>query len=275
MRQTLRLAALVALAAASPGRAEAQVAAPSTVFIEAMTWMEIRDQIAAGKTTILIPTAGTEQNGPHMVMGKHRFIMEHAANEIARSLGNALVSPTFTYVPEGEWGDNARGHMRMPGTITLPEAWFQELLTHTAKSHATGGFTDIVFLGDSGGNQNGMRVVTDALNAEWAGTGIRAHFIGDYYTKTSADINAWLKSLGYTDEQIGSHAGMVDTSQLLFVAPSQIRSDLRAPQGGFEGSGVSGDPSLATPELGREMMRIKINNALAQIRASMGQGDDQ
>ncbi|MDH3423830.1 MAG: creatininase family protein, partial [Gemmatimonadota bacterium] len=43
--------------------------APSSVFIEALTWEEIRDRIAAGSTTIIIPTAGTEQKGPHMVMG--------------------------------------------------------------------------------------------------------------------------------------------------------------------------------------------------------------
>lgn len=274
-RHTLFVLGVLGVAAAAPSVAAAQVAAPSTVFIEAMTWMEIRDEIAAGKTTILIPTAGTEQNGPHMVMGKHRFIIEYAANEIARTLGKALVSPAFTYVPEGQWGENARGHMRMPGTITLPEEWFQELLTHTAKSHAAGGFTDIVFLGDSGGNQNGMRTVTEQLNAEWAGTGTRAHFIGDYYTKSSDDINAWLRGLGYTDAQIGSHAGMVDTSQLLFVAPSQIRSELRVAQGGFEGSGVSGDPSLANAELGQHMMRIKIDNALAQIRAGMSAGGDR
>ena len=152
-------------------------APPNSVFIEALTWEEIRDDIAAGKTTIIIPTAGTEQKGPHMVMGEHKYVMEYTMNEVARVLGNALVSPIMTYVPEGNWGEQPTGHMRMPGTITLPEEWFRDLLIHTAKSHATGGFTDIVFIGDSGGNQRGMSAVTDQLNHEWADTGIRAHLI--------------------------------------------------------------------------------------------------
>ena len=244
--------------------------APNSVFIEALTWEEIRDEIAAGKTTIIIPTAGTEQKGPHMVMGEHKYVMEYTMDEVARTLGNALVSPIMTYVPEGSWGDEPTGHMRMPGTVTLPEEWFRDVLTHTAKSHAAGGFTDIVFIGDSGGNQRGMSTVTDELNAEWAGTGIRAHFIGDYYAKSSEDINAALMAEGFTMEQIGGHAGMVDTSQMLFVNSRHVRMDKAAPQGGFEGSGVSGDPTLATAARGEAQLRIKINNALAQIRSSIG-----
>ena len=242
---------------------------PSTVFIEALTWEEIRDHIQAGKTTIIIATAGTEQKGPHMAMGQHKYVLEHTTDQIARTLGHALVSPIITYVPEGSWGDEPTGHMRMPGTITLPEEWFRELLVHTAKSHAAGGFTDIVFLGDSGGNQRGMGAVTEELNSEWAGTGKRAHFIGDYYEKSSSDIRDYLRELGYVDEQIGSHGGIVGTSQLLFVNPNHVRPALMAPRGGFEGSGVSGDPTLASAELGARFVRIKIDNALAQIRASL------
>jgi creatinine amidohydrolase len=244
-------------------------AAPSTVFIEGLTWEEIRDRIADGATTIIIPTAGTEQKGPHMVMGQHKYVMEYTTDQIARSLGNALVSPIITYVPEGSWGEEPTGHMRMPGTITLPNEWFQELLLHTAKSHAPGGFTDIVFLGDSGGNQGGMSAVTDQLNEEWAGSGTRAHFIGDYYSKSSDDIRTYLRGLGYVDDQIGSHGGIVGTSQLLFVNPNHVRMEAAAPLGGFEGSGVSGDPTLATPEFGETFLRMKISNALAQIRSSL------
>ena len=264
MKKVLSAGAALALLAA-PTLAQSP---PSTVFIEAMTWEEIRDQIADGKTTILIATAGTEQKGPHMVMGQHKYVMEHTTDQIARSLGNALVSPIITYVPEGSW-EESRGHMRMPGTITLPEEWFRDLLVHTAKSHAAGGFTDIVFLGDSGGNQSGMSAVTDQLNEEWAGTDQRAHWIGDYYSKSSDDIRGYLRGLGYVDEQIGSHGGMVGTSQLLFVNPTHVRTELAEPLGGFEGSGVSGDPTLATAEFGQRFVRIKIDNALAQIRAGL------
>src|ERR1043166_7358855 len=74
---------------------------PDTVFLEELTWTEVRDAIRAGKTTIIFPTGGTEQNGPHMVLGKHNFIVKHTAESIARRLGNALVAPVIPYVPEG------------------------------------------------------------------------------------------------------------------------------------------------------------------------------
>jgi creatinine amidohydrolase/Fe(II)-dependent formamide hydrolase-like protein len=266
----MKRAALVALATLTAASTHASgQAPPNSVFIEALTWEEIRDEIAAGKTSILIPTAGTEQKGPHMVMGEHKYVMEYTTAQIARALGDALVSAIFTYVPEGRWGDEPSGHMRMPGTITLPEEHFRELLAHTARSHAAAGFTDILFLGDSGGNQRGMSAVTDALNEEWAGSGTRAHFIGDYYTKTGEDQRTYLRGLGYTDEQIGSHAGMLDTSELMFVNPNHLRPTRFAPDGGFEGSGVRGDPTLSSAEIGAQLLRIKIDNALAQIRASV------
>jgi creatinine amidohydrolase/Fe(II)-dependent formamide hydrolase-like protein len=136
----LRRVALFLLATLGVGTAPVlSQSAPSTVFIEAMTWEEIRDRIAGGATTIIIPTAGTEQKGPHMVMGQHKYVMEYTTDHVARTLGDALVSPIITYVPEGSWGDEPTGHIRMPGTITLPDEWFRDLLLHTARSHGTGG----------------------------------------------------------------------------------------------------------------------------------------
>jgi creatinine amidohydrolase len=260
---SLLLGLLVAVQPASAQRP------PDTVFLEDLTWNEVRDLIAAGKTSVIIATAGTEQNGPHMVLGKHRYIIEYAADRIARTLGNALVAPVITYVPEGSW-ENPRGHMAKAGTITLPNDRFMTLLEHTAKSLKAGGFTDIIFIGDSGGNQNGMRDVAARLNEEWQATQHRAHFIGDYYTKSSADARRYItEQLGIPADDIGSHAGISDTSQLMFVNAKHVRLDRRAPGGGDPDSGVSGDPTKATIEIGEVLMRIKIDNAVAQIRASL------
>jgi len=242
---------------------------PDTVFLEELTWEEVRALIAAGKTSMIIATAGTEQKGPHMVIGQHRFVIEYAADRIARTLGNALVAPVITYVPEGSW-DNPRGHMTKAGTITLPNDRFMDLMLHAARSLEAGGFKDIIFIGDSGGNQNGMRDVAARLNEEWKGTA-RAHFIGDYYEKSQADIRTYItEKLGLPESDIGSHAGMSDTSQMMFVNRQHVRLDKRAPGGGSADSGVSGDPTKASAELGEIMMKIKIDNAVAQIRASLG-----
>jgi creatinine amidohydrolase/Fe(II)-dependent formamide hydrolase-like protein len=265
----LTWAAVLAVAVSVPQGVSSQ-APPSSVFIEGLTWVEIRDRIADGATTVIIPTAGTEQKGPHMVMGEHKYVLEYTTDKIARALGNALVSPIITYVPEGEWGDQASGHMRMPGTITMPEEWFVELLLHVGRSHERAGFRDIVFIGDSGGNYGGMETAVETLNREWAGTGSRAHLSEDYYRKSSADARRYItEELGIAADQIGGHAGITDTSQQWFINEQHIRKDLLAPLGGFEGSGVSGNPTLASPEIGRRILDMKIANALAEIRASL------
>ncbi len=262
----LTLMALL-LAGSRTGAQPAAAKAAPPVFIDELTWMEIRDRMRAGTKTAIIGTAGQEQKGPHMVTGEHKYVLTHTTERIARTLGDALVAPIITYVPEGSWEMPLRGHMAKAGTITLPEDRFIELLVHAAKSLRAGGFTTVILIGDSGGNQNGMKAAADQLNAAWKETGGRALFIGDYYTKSAEDIRAYLGKLGFPMEAIGSHAGMVDTSELLFVNPALVRRDRLAPNGGAPDSGVNGDPTKATAAFGKALIQIKIDNALAQIRA--------
>ncbi len=265
------IAALSLAVAAANARAQTN---PKPVFLDELTWTEVRDRQAAGTKTIIIGTAGQEQKGPHMVTGEHKYVLTHTTERIARTLGDALVAPIITYVPEGSWDAPLRGHMAKAGSITLPEDRFIELLVHAGKSLRAGGFTTVILIGDSGGNQNGMKAAAEQLNAAFAagGGGGRALFIGDYYTKASADIRTYLGGLGFAIEAIGSHAGMVDTSELLYVNPALVRKDRLAPSGGSADSGVSGDPTKATAELGKKLVQIKIDNALAQIRAQLAAG---
>jgi len=239
---------------------------PPTVFIEEMTWTEIREAIDNGSTTVILPTAGTEQNGPHMVMGKHRYIVDHAANLIARELGNALVAPSVTYVPEGSV-DPPSGHMRYAGSITLPNEVFVQLVEYAARSFRVHGFKNIVFIGDSGGNQRGMQEVAEKLNAEWADEDTRVLFVGDYYAANG--FKEWVMEQGESEEDVGSHAGILDTSLLLYVAPQHIRQDQLAPGGGYEGSGVTGDPTRASAERGAKGMELRVDAAVRQIRSMM------
>lgn len=272
-RRPLLYALLAVLAAPPTAGAQGR---PDTVVLEELTWDELRDLQRGGTTTVILGTAGTEQKGPHMAMGEHKFVLRYTTERIARALGNAVVAPIITYVPEGSWEAPLRGHMAKAGTITLPQDRFVQLLLHAARSLRAGGFRHVVLIGDSGGNQDGMREAAATLNDEWRGSGARAHFIPDYYTKSVRDIHAYLEKLGHSSEAIGTHAGMIDTSELMFVNPSLVRRDKLAKGGGFPDSGVSGDPTRATPELGEALVRIKIDNALAQIRASIaGEGAEE
>jgi creatinine amidohydrolase len=261
-------------AAQRPADAPATMTAakpPDTTLIEELTWAEVRDLVAAGTTNVIIGTAGTEQKGPHMVDGEHKFVMEYAADKIARGLGKTLVAPIITYVPEGGW-DPPTGHMRYPGTITLPEDRFVELLVNAGRSLKSTGFKNILFLGESGGNRNGMRDAATRLNELWKGAAT-AYWVDDYYTRSHADQNKWITAtMKIPEDQIGGHANLLDTSELLFVAPKHVRRD-RLTGNDYPNNGVSGDPAKSSPEIGKVFVQIKIDNALAQIKRMMSSSE--
>lgn len=236
--------------------------APDEVYLEELTWTEVRDALAAGTTTIIIPTGGTEQNGPHMVLGKHNYLVRYKAGEVARRLGDALVAPVMAYVPEGDI-DPPTGHMRFPGTITTPPEVFELVLEFAVRSLEQHGFLDIALLGDSGGNQASQAAVAERLNREWAGGPARVHHLTDYYPGPG---DAWLVTQGEREEDVGSHAGMHDTTSLMFLNPSMLRLDELAPHTSGDGSGVVGNPARSTAAYGEQILEMQIEAAVGQIR---------
>src|SRR5258708_12733225 len=74
--------------------------ASGTVFLEELTWTELRDLIQSGKTTIIVPIGGTEQNGSHMAWGKHNLRVRPLSEKIPAALGNARVPPCTAYRPQ-------------------------------------------------------------------------------------------------------------------------------------------------------------------------------
>jgi len=258
------LAALFALVASV-----ATAQAPRAMWLEDLTWTELRDRIKGGATTIIVPVGGTEQNGPHMTLGKHNARVRFLAERIATELGNALVAPVVAYVPEGGV-DPPVAHMRFPGTITVPSSTFEATLESAGRSFRLHGFRDIVLLGDHGGYQKDLRVVADRLNREWRGTGIRAHAILEYARAAEVDYAHALRERGYGDDEIGVHAGLADTSLALAVNPGLVRMDqLRTGAKPAPATGVNGDPRRASAELGRVGVDLIVAETVAAIRKSM------
>src|SRR3954471_9761827 len=171
---------LVLLSVLLPGLPAAFAQTPDSVFLEDLTWTELRDVIRSGKTIVIVPIGGTEQNGPDMALGKHNVRVKLLSEKIALGLGNALVAPVISYVPEGSISPPT-AHMRFPGTITVPDDAFEKVLEYAPRSFKLHGFTDIVFLGDHGGYQADEKAVADRLNREWADTPVRAHAVEEYY----------------------------------------------------------------------------------------------
>ena len=192
------------------------------MFLEELTWTEVHSEVQAGKTTVIIPIGGTEQSGPDIALGKHNARVKILAQRIAQGLGNALVAPVIAYVPEGGLTPPS-SHMRFPGTISVPRGAFVATLESAARSFKIHGFRNIVFLGDHGGYQRELRQAAAHLNAAWASGGTRAMVPREYYDASSRGFAAILRARGFSDGEIGTHAGLADTSLLLAVAPQMVR----------------------------------------------------
>ena len=254
------------LIAATLSSAHAQ--APQTVFIEELTWTELRDQLRSGSTTIIVPIGGTEQNGPAMVLGKHNVRVKALAAKIAAGVGHTLVAPVVAYVPEGKI-DPPTAHMRFPGTITIPDAAFEATLESAARSFRQHGFRDIVLLGDHGGYQKNMVHVADKLNREWVGNPARVHAVTEYYRVVDADYPAALKRQGFRDAEIGSHAGLADTALSLAIDPRIVRAErLKNGKLGAE-QGVYGDPARSSAEAGQLGVELIVSHTVAAIRQAI------
>ncbi|WP_409959724.1 creatininase family protein [Gemmatimonas sp.] len=210
--------------------------APNTVWLEEMTWMDVRDAIAAGKTTVIVPTGGMEPNGPWLVTGKHNYVLHTNCDAIARKLGNALCAPIVKFVPEGSY-DPPSGHMTSPGTITAREGTFRALLTDIAASLKAHGFTTIIYIGDSGGNQAGQRAVADSLTMLWKGAPIVAH-VQEYYDYASVAKHMESKGV-HPSKADGLHDDPEISLNMFIDDPKSIRYDERVKAGKAEINGVS------------------------------------
>src|SRR5205823_11726664 len=182
-----------------------------------LTWMEVRDAMKSGKTTVMVATGGIEQNGPYLALGKHNYILRATTEAIARKLGNALVAPIVAFVPEGAI-DPPTSHMKYPGTISLTEDTYQRLLTDICACFHTHGFAHIILIGDSGGNQKGMKAVAERLNAKWADSKTRVHFIPEYYDYPG--VKKWLEEQGIKQVSEGIHDDFAITAIMMTVDPT-------------------------------------------------------
>ncbi len=257
------LVVLAALLLAASGLA----AAAASVQLEELSWTELRDRIQAGATTALVPIGGTEQNGPHMALGKHNVRVRYLATRIAQQLGDAVVAPVLAYVPEGNITPPSE-HMRWPGTLSIPPAAFEAVLTGAARSLRAHGFCHVVLLGDHGGYRASLERVATALNRERSSQpNCRVHSLAEYYRASAADFDAALKSRGFAVDEIGPHAGLADTALTLAVDPTLVRMDVaQARPRGRVNDGVAGDPRRATAELGRLGIEHIVEASVAAIR---------
>jgi len=241
--------------------------APAPLQMRNMTWLDVKGAIESGASTVIVPTGGIEQNGPHMVLGKHDTIVATAAERIATLAGNTLVAPVVSFVPEGDI-DPPTGNMLFPGTIGISEPVFEGLLEGIARSLKHAGFKDIVFIGDHGMSQGAQARVAAKLTKEWSWSwnAVRVHQIDKYYDD-SAQIAA-LQKQGETPDTIGQHASLIDTAELMSISPQSVDlARLALAKGNLASVGGSGDPARASITRGAELLKMRVEAAAAQIKA--------
>ena len=234
-----------------------------SVWIEDLTMMEVRDLIKGGKTTALVLAGGIEENGPYLTTGKHNNVLKATGESIARALGNALVVPIITLEP----GNPLRPNLS-PGTVVLSQATYRAVLTDVANSLRGQGFRDVVLLGDSGGNLNGMKEVASTLNAEWNGQGV-VHFIPEYYNY--GDVEQFQETvLGIHEKLEGYHDDYYISAMIATVSTDAIRMPERVKAGKFVINGVPLAPIEKTIANGKRMIAFRTDATVAAIKKSMG-----
>ena len=239
------------------------IAMHDSVWIENLTMLEVRDQIRAGKTTALVLTGGIEENGPYLTTGKHNNVLKAMGESIARALGNALVVPIVTLEP----GNPTRPNLS-PGTIVLSQATFRAVLTDIGNSLRSQGFTDIVYMGDSGGNANGMKEAAAALNAEWKKQGAIAYFIPEFYNY--ADVEKFEEDvLGIHEKLEGYHDDYYISSIIATVDTNGIRMPERIKAGKFAINGVELGPIEKTIANGKRIVQFRTDVAVVALKKAM------
>jgi creatinine amidohydrolase/Fe(II)-dependent formamide hydrolase-like protein len=244
------------------------VSAPAqtrSLHIEDLTWLEIRDAMAAGRTGAIIYAGGIEQNGPHMSLAKHNLIARHVAGEIAQRLGTALVYPVMPFSPAGDVVEKT-GHMRFPGTVSLSSEVFLGVMRQVAQSAVAAGFKQVYLMGDHGGGQAELRLAAEGLDADARRKGARVYYV-DVATEPGRQMNAYLAERKITP---GGHAGVTETAQVVALDPEGRhvhRDRFAASAAGPEpATGVLVDPTPATAEMGRIFLDYKVASAVEQIR---------
>lgn len=267
----IALPATVAVAQA-PASANAQGKEPLVEF-EMMTWPEVKQALADGKTTALFYTGGTEQRGPQNVNGGHTLMGKATVKAIALKLGNAIAMPVLPYTPN-------TASAQLPGTIGLTNEILAVVLERIAEQAITTGFKNIVLMGDHGGGQpNVYRDVAKKLDDKYASQGIRVYFCDEVYAKAQGDFDKWLEANGYP---VSSHAGIPDTSEMLYLGGDVwVRRDLiktalgdsvlprgqrRDPYAPRVNNGITGDARRSSAELGKMAFDMKVDYAVKQIR---------
>ena len=237
--------------------AQRPIRALNSLWIEELTWMEIRDAIREGSTTVLVLTGGVESNGPHLASGKHNYSNKLMGESVANALGGTLIAPLVTLEPGNPSGPVTIGNTGPMVSQETYIAW----LTDMGDSLRGMGFTQVYFLGDSGGNRRGIQAAADALNDRYEGDPTDFHHVPEFYNHDK--VRQYIQeTLGIPEEMEyqassgsdGIHEELSITSIMSVIDPTSIRFDQRVEADRASINGISLLPLSETQSLGRMLI---------------------
>ena len=274
---TAAFLATAALTPVLPGVANA-AASSQLVEFELMTWPEVRDALAAGKTTALIYTGGVEQRGPQNANGGHNLMARAIVKAIAQKLGNAIAMPVLPLTP-----NNASAEL--PGTIGLTPELLEAVLERMTEQSIVTGFKNVVLMGDHGGGQgegdrNVYRRVATRLNEKYSAQGIHVFYCDQVYMPANTAFDKEIAAQGYP---ASLHGGLTDTSIMMYLDKdgTYVRKKLLkdavgipvGPDGRPQATddpklknGIVGDGRRSSAKLGKRAFDLKVEYAVKQIQ---------
>jgi creatinine amidohydrolase len=213
MKKLVGLVGCVALVA-TPAFAQLGKPVKDVVELELLTHTEVIEKQKAGMTSVLIVNGGTEERGPHNILGGHTIMSRATAIDVAKELGNALVAPVLpidvgaTGVSEGT---------TTPGGVTVSAEVFKAVKLAEIESMAFNGFKNIFVMGDHGGGQRMMKEAAEEMDKKWSAKGVHVYYVPDFYTKYQDDVQLYL----YEHKlPIGGHGAVMETAKMLYLEPA-------------------------------------------------------
>src|SRR4029453_7620895 len=218
------------------------------------------------KTQVIVSAGGIEPNGPWLVLGKHNYVLHANCDAIARKLGNALCAPIVKLVPEGDY-DKKTGHMASPGTLTMREDTFRAVLEDVARSLKAHGFQNIIFIGDSGGNQEGQRAVAEKLTTEWKGTPVVAHL---HQYSDNPSVAKHMEANGIKDGKSDNmHDDPIISLNMFIDDPNSIRFDQRVKAGKASINGVDLSDRKKSTDLAKKIVEFRAATTVDFVKQSI------
>ncbi len=232
-------------------------------FIEEMSWYEIRNALEHGVDTVIICAASQEQHGPHLAENTDSIIGTYWYGEVAKRL-HALVAPIIRP------GLSAH-HMGLPGSVTLRPEIFRGIVEDYVDAYRRHGFKKMALCSSHGGNFVTMAELAEELNAKYSDVLIVSGMSVEDFAKVCETGD---EMFGLERGSCGGHACCLETSIMLYVRPDLVNMEdaVRGYMGtdteasarkmfangvlGLSESGVIGDPTLATAEMGKAFLEL-------------------